>query len=111
MTWGLGKGQLSDTTGVIFTVGAGENASVKSIIFHNTNSTAETVELFLVNNNGGAVGTAVLSDRKFSRPLASGETYIYSVDFPLEGTQENDTIQASSTTSSQVNYIVNGRIN
>lgn len=110
MAIGLSSGQIAATIGAIYTAGA-TGSSIKSILIHNTNTTTESVIISIVVNNGGAVGTAADADKIFAEDIAANETYELSLGYPIVLSAENDTVQASTTTASKVNYIVSGVIN
>lgn len=109
MAVGLASGQCSNTAGAIYTCPSGKTANIKSIILFNGNSTTETVKVYVVNNNGGSVGTAGVTNQILSISLTSGNTFEFTPGYPIELTAQNDTIQADSTTTAKVNYIVCGK--
>ena len=96
---------LPSSTGAVFTNPSGQKTFYSGFELHNTNSTAETVELFDVPNSGGSVGTATTVPHRFLKiTLQPDETLQY--PFPANGrvhNATNDTIQGKSTTASKVN--------
>jgi hypothetical protein len=104
----LAQGQLSDTVGAIYTVPAGTTAKVKTLVFFNSGAGTNTIAVHLVPNNTGAVGTAGATNQVLNFNLPSGDTFEFSPSFPIEYSAENDSIQASATTASEVNYYVMG---
>lgn len=108
MTIGLNKGQVASSAGAIYTNPASTTTRVKTILFHNTNTTAEDVILYLVNNSGGAVGTASASDIVNRENIPANGSPEFSPAYPFELTEENDTIQAVTTTGSVVNFAILG---
>lgn len=91
------------TPAAVYTVPSGKTAFFTSILLHNTNTTAETVVLHNVPASGGNVGTAAATNRFYKYSLAPDETI--QIDFTKPGlilTNENDTIQAATTTGSKV---------
>jgi len=101
---------LPSTTGAVFTCPAATTIFYSGFTLHNTNSTAEMVELWNVPNNGGSVGTAADVPHRFLKiSLAADETFIY--EAPNNGIVHdaaNDTIQGRATTVSKVNITPHG---
>ncbi len=96
---------LGATTAAVFTCPASTKIFYSGFEMHNTNTTAETVELFDVPNSTGSVGSAAaVPHRFFKQTLAPDETVWY--EAPSDGrvhNATNDTIQGKSTTASKVN--------
>lgn len=102
---------VATTAGAIYTNASGETSFVKSIYLHNTNSSAENIKLYVVPDSAGSVGTAGTGNLFLNISLASNDTYLLELPGPgivLKGT--NDTIQASTDTSSKVTVWVGVRI-
>lgn len=83
------------------------SAEIATIILHNTNSAAETVQVFMG-------GTGAVPNRILSVTLAANDTFEFSPKVPvvLTGVPGNPTgvgIWASSTTASKVNMFIYGR--
>jgi hypothetical protein len=106
----LAQGQLSNTVGAIYTVPSATTAQIKTLVFFNSGTGTNTVAVYLVPNNTGSIGTADTTDQVLNFDLPSGETFEFSPSFPIEYSAENDTIQASATTASEVNFFVMGVI-
>lgn len=100
------RGTLSNTAASIYTVSA--PVKVKTIIFFNGGAGTNTVSLYDVPNNTGNVGTAGLSNQIMSIALPSGDTYEFSPAYPFDYTETNDSLQASATNASEVNYRIMG---
>jgi len=101
----LAEAELLDNSGVtIFTNPASITTYIRSIIFHNINTIAETVSLYNVPDSAGSAGT--LSDtanRIYKEELEAGDTRL--LEFPAPGlilTDENDTIQGLCTVDDKV---------
>lgn len=104
----LAQGQLSDTAGAIYTVGAATTAQIKTIVFFNGGEQTNTVAVYLVPNNATAVGTAAISNQVLNIALASGDTFEFSPAYPVTYSAQNDSIQASATNANEVSYFVMG---
>jgi len=73
------------------------------IILHNGNTTAETVKLYNVPDNGGAVGTAGVANIFYNKSILAGETVFIEAPNPgLVMEDDNDSIQAVTDTGSKV---------
>jgi hypothetical protein len=96
---------LPSTTGAVFTNPSGQKTFYSGFELHNTNSTAEVVELFDVPNSSGSVGTATAVPHRFFKQTVQPDETVW-VSFPANGrvhNASNDTIQGKSTTASKVN--------
>lgn len=100
---------LPATTGVLFANPAATATFVCGIVLHNTNTTDEDVELYLVPDNSGAVGATLSWHRFLAITLEPGQTYVWRAPgdgLPLANT--NDTIKGNATTASKVSIILSG---
>lgn len=100
---------VSDTAAAIYSKTVSGNTYVRSLILHNTNSTAEIVSIHAVPDNAGSAGTAADVNRMFNIELVADETSI--IEFPYPGillVDVGDTIQASTTTASKVTVQIYG---
>ena len=102
---------IASSAAAIYTNAASETSFVKSIVVHNTNTTAENVKIHVVPDSGGSVGTAATSNLLYNFSLAADATI--HLEFPgpgvvLKGT--NDTVQAVTDTASKVTYFLSVRI-
>lgn len=108
------RGKLADiqtiatTAGSIYANPASTKTYIKTIIIHNTNTTAETVQVFNVPDSSGSLGTAVTTNRFINVSLAANDTLEFSPDYPIVLTDTNDSIQASTTTASKVTVMLHG---
>ena len=95
----LADGQLPAAKGDLYTVPAGTQAIIKTITLVNTNTTAETVNLYIY--------TATASRRIIPKDLSFGISYllVYDDEFTLEAGEK---IQGDTTTASKVDYVISG---
>lgn len=103
--------QLDDSAAAIYTNPANKRTFVKLLWLYNTNSTPELVTIYYVPDSAGTVGTAGDTGEMFSYTLAGKTAFVV----PIEGNgwileDENDTVQAVSTTANKVNVLVCGGI-
>ena len=100
---------IAATAGAVYTNPASTTAYVTLIVLHNTNTTAEDVELWNVPDSTGSVGTAADTNKFWADSLAANETVFVEVPkigLVLEDT--NDTIQAMTDTASKVTIQIFG---
>ena len=93
---------IASSAGAIYTNAASTKTYIKSFVLFNGNTTAETVKLYNVPNSGASAGTAAVSNQFAEISLASTETLMFDLPYPITLIDENDTIQASTTTASKV---------
>jgi len=102
--------QVAGSAAAVYTNASATTTYVVSVILHNTNTTTETVELWNVPDSTGSVGTAADANKFWKDDLAANETVI--IDLGKLGLileDENDTIQAATTTASKVTIQIFGR--
>jgi hypothetical protein len=100
---------IATSAGAVYTNPAATTSYVRCITIHNTYTSAEAVSLYLVPDNAGAVGTAGNANKFFYESVPANDTRI--IEFPAPGlmlVDENDTIQASTTTASRVTISITG---
>lgn len=100
---------IASTAGAVLTNGASETTYIRMINIHNSNTTTETVKLYLVPDSTGSVGTAGDTNKIYEEDIASNETRI--IEYPVPGlmlTDENDTVQAVTDTASKVTITITG---
>lgn len=100
---------IPSTVGSIYANPASTKTFISGFTVHNTNTTSETVEIHCVPDSTGSLGTAALTNRIWKETLAADETAVFSAPpdgIPLE--DENDSIQAKTTTASKVTIILHG---
>ena len=90
----LASGQVASSTGAIYSP-SGVAGMVKTILLHNTNTSAETVTLYY---DGTAAANKVLKIA-----IDPDETLEWAFDHML-AVADGDTLQASTNTASKVNY-------
>jgi len=82
---------------------------INSIILHNTNSVTESVEIWIVPDSTGSVGTAANANRWWADDLVANETRL--VPLPKIGIiliDTNDTLQAATSNANKVTIQVSG---
>lgn len=99
---------VANSAGAIYTNPASTKTYIKSFLLFNNNSTSETVKLYNVPDSGGSVGTASAANQFFEVALASKETLMLDLPYPITIIDTNDTIQASTTSASQVTVQILG---
>ena len=99
---------IASTAGAIYTNAASTTSYIKSLVLFNGNTSTETVKLYNVPNNGASVGTAGDANQFAEISLAAKETLMFDLPYPITITDENDTIQAVTTTASKVTVQVLG---
>jgi hypothetical protein len=95
----LGNGQLPSSTGDLYTVPAATTAWVKIITLVNTNTVAETVNLYYLKSGGTARRIVTMN-------------YSLSAGYYLEASTismgAGDKIQGDATDASKVDYVISG---
>lgn len=84
------------------------STQISSILLHNTNTTTETIMLFLVPNNAGALGAAALTNRIAYVNLAANETLEITFKFPPTLAGANDALFGQTTTAGKVTATISG---
>ena len=100
---------IADSAASVYTNPAATKSYVRLIIIHNTNSTAEVVQLYNVPDSTGSLGTAGDTNKFYYESMAANATSIIDLGTPgliLEDT--NDSIQAVTTTASKVTIQIMG---
>ena len=110
----LVRGKLADIQTVAATVGsiyanpASTKTYIRGIVLHNTNTTAEIVELHNVPDSAGSLGTAAATNKFLRVSVAANDTVTVDLAYPLVLTDTNDSIQAVTTTVSKVTIMLQG---
>lgn len=99
---------VAATVGSIYTNAAATKSFVRGFVLHNTNTTAEVVQLHWVPDSSGSLGTAATSNRFFYASLAANETLLVELPFPFIMTDTNEAIFGVTTTASKVTVAVLG---
>jgi hypothetical protein len=87
------------TTATAYSVGSAKTAYIRSIVICNTfsgsisSTTAQTVQIYMVPNSGGAVGTATAGNRIGRVSLTADDTFFYDLQYPIVLQNTGDSIQ------------------
>ena len=92
---------VPSSAGSIMTHSSGKTY-VRGMIFYNSAGTTETLEVHVIPNSGGSLGTAAATNRVLRISLLSSETFTWELPFPFVFTSANDAIFAKSTTNNVV---------
>ena len=101
---------IADSAAAVYTNPASTTSYAVSMKLHNTNTTAESVKIWLVPDNAGSVGTAADANEIWADDLAANESL--ELDWGKIGlvlSDTNDTIQMETDTASKVTVIIDGR--
>lgn len=93
---------VANSAGALYTNPASTKTYIKSFVLFNGNSSAETVKLYNVPNSGGSAGTAGAENQFAEIVLGALETLMFDLPYPITIIDQNDTIQAATTTASKV---------
>lgn len=100
---------IAATAAEIFTNPASQTSHIRMIHIHNANTTPETVKLYHVPDDAAAVGVAGVTNEIFNQIIdAGGDAFI---EYAVPGRMlkdENDSIQATTTTASKVTITITG---
>jgi len=96
----LANGQLPSSLGDLYTVPSGTSAIVRSITLVNTNTTAETINIYYLQSGGTA---RRILPKDFQ--LTAGNSLTVDVILTLGA---GDKIQGVTTTASSVDYVISG---
>jgi hypothetical protein len=99
---------VANTAGAIYTNAASTTSYIKSFVLYNNNTSTETVKLYNVPDSAASVGTAGDANQFAEIALAAKETLMFDLPYPITIIDENDTIQAVTTTASKVTVQVLG---
>lgn len=100
---------LPSSAGAVYTNPAATTTYIRGIQLHNGNTTPEAVILYKVPDNATAVGSAAVTNEIFKETMGAGATVF--LEYPVPGmvlTDENDTIQGTTTTASKVSIQFQG---
>lgn len=100
---------LPSSVGAVLTNAASTTTYIRGIVLHNGNTTAETVILYNVPDSTGSEGTAATTNEMYYEVMPARATT--TLEFPAPGimlTDENDTIQGTTTTASKVTIQITG---
>ena len=100
--------QIADSAGAVFTNPASTKSYVRLIVIHNTNTSTEIIELWNVPDDSG-VGTAADANKMNKISVLTNDTVNLEFSGPgLVLVDENDSIQAKTTTASKVTIQIHG---
>jgi hypothetical protein len=99
---------VADSAGALYTNAASTTTYIKSFVLYNGNTSTETVKLYNVPDSGGSAGTAADANQFAEIALASKETLMFDLPYPITLIDTNDTIQASTNTASKVTVQILG---
>lgn len=99
---------VSNSAAAIYTNPASTKTYIKSLVLFNGNTSSETVKLYNVPNSGASAGTAGASNQFAEVVLGTLETLMFDLPYPMTLIDENDTLQASTTTASKVTVQILG---
>lgn len=101
---------VADSAGSLYANPSSKTTYIRSLVLYNNNSTPETVTLYNVPDSASALGTAGAGNEFFQKSLAPNETFVLEFNYPIVLTDENDSIQASTTTGSMVTAQILGDV-
>lgn len=114
----LNRGNLGFTTQVsagstvaVYTVGSAQTAYIKSVLLYNLSATStQNVQVHVVRNSGGSVGTASSTTRIARIGITADDTFFFEPAYPITLGSNNDTLQVfnEGTTSNSINVLVLG---
>ena len=98
-------------TSAVYTVGSAQTAYIKSILLHNLNaSSTQNVQIHVVQNSGGSVGTASSTTRIARIGLTADDSFFFEPAYPITLTSTNDTLQVynEGSVSDSINVLILG---
>lgn len=85
------------TTGTLVQVSSGKTCYVRSVIIFNNNvstaTTSQTIQVYMVPNSGGSVGTATVGNRIARVTLTPDDTFFFEPQYPITLQNTGDSIQ------------------
>jgi len=87
------------TTATAYSVGSAKTAYIRSIVIYNSSvgtantSLAQTIQIYMVPNNGGSVGIATSAHRIGRVSLTADDTFFYDLQYPITLQNTGDSIQ------------------
>lgn len=101
---------LSASAAAVVTNATAHTTYINTIILHNTDTVDRYVQLWLVKNSGGSVGTAIDGNEIYYVVLTSKQTV--TIELPgstaLSLEANNDTLQAAADVTNKVTITVKG---
>ena len=99
---------ISTSAGPVYTNPALIKTYIRGIIVFNSNLANETVNIYNVPASGGSVGVASTGNQFMKATLSSSQTLFIEFPYVITLTDTNETIQASTQTSSSVTIQILG---
>ena len=99
---------IPSTAGSIYTNSINTKTHIKGFVFFNNNTVTETVKIYNVPDNAGAVGTAGSANQFLEIGIPAKDTVFIEIPYVIMLIDENDSIQGSSTNASMVTVQVLG---
>jgi hypothetical protein len=99
---------VAATAGSLYSNPTSTKTFIRGVLLFNGNTTVETVQLYLVPDAGAALGTAGVSNQIARVELQPYETLMLEFPYSLVLTDQNDSLQAVTTTASKVTAVVTG---
>lgn len=96
----LADGQLPNSKGTLYTVGASTSTIVKRITYVNTNTTTESVNLYIKRSGS-------TSRRIIPKDLQLAGSYMV-IDDDTHALATGDLIEGDTTTATKVDYLIEG---
>lgn len=100
--------QLAAAAASIYANPVSTKTLVVGLTLHNTNTTTETVKVYVVPDSAGELGAASASNRVLNIALAANDTLEWEFPFGTMLTDTNDSIQAETTSASKVTVLIHG---
>lgn len=114
----LNRGNLGFTTQVgagvttaVYTVGSAQTAYIKSLLIYNLSTVStQTVQIHVVQNSAGSVGTANSTTRVARVGLTTDDTFFFEPAYPITLRNNGDSIQVfnEGVTVNSINVLVLG---
>lgn len=99
---------VASSAGSIYANPSSTKTLVTGLVLFNGNTTAELVKVYVVPDSSTALGTAGAGNQILEVSLIAKETLVFELPFGVMLTDQNDSIQATTTTASKVTVIVCG---
>jgi hypothetical protein len=99
---------ISTTAGIAYSNPTGVKTYIRGIIIFNANTVSETVKLYNVPDDNGSVGIASTGNQFMNTILQPSQTFFVEIPYVITLTDVNETIQASTSSSSKVTIQILG---
>lgn len=101
---------VASSAGSVYANPAATKSYIRGIVLFNGNTTTETVKLYNVPDSSTSLGTAGVSNQFAEYSVLAKETLIVPFPAPIVLSDQNDSIQAVTTTASKVTIQLQGSI-